>query len=422
MAKQEREQVKNLDQSYSAIVKRQFKKNRPAVWALRFIYVIIFFGLTADFIANEKPIYAKINGESHFPIFKNYMVKAGLAKWPPELARISYWNRQKFDKVIWPLIPYSPTTLDFKNSQFKGPFDDQVVDSRKWRHWLGTDDIGRDMMAGMIHGTRVAMLVGIVSMTVSSILGIILGAMAGYFGDTRLKASRIRIILNILAIPFAAFYGGVFFTEGGVSMAILAVLGIFALANILPMVLKPISKFFSKKIAVPVDILVMRLIEILGSIPTLLLLLAILAILEKPSIVMVMVIIGAVSWRGIARFMRGELLKVRSLEYIEAANALGFNRFRIILRHAIPNALTSVLITIAFGIAGAILTEGFLSFLNIGIPPDTITWGKMLAIGRSAPEAWWLAIFPGLAIFLTVTIFNLLGDGLADAIDPRLKQ
>jgi len=169
------------------------------------------------------------------------------------------------------------------------------------------------------------------------------------------------------------------------------------------------------------DILVMRSIEILRSVPTLLLILSVVAVF-KPSIYLVMIIIGLVGWTGIARFVRGELLRVRSLEYIEAAEALGFSRLRIILRHAIPNSLTPVLIAIAFGVASAILTESSLSFLGIGVPADTITWGKLLSKSRNATEAWWLAIIPGFAIFITVTIFNLLGDGLADAIDPRLKQ
>jgi peptide/nickel transport system permease protein len=115
-------------------------------------------------------------------------------------------------------------------------------------------------------------------------------------------------------------------------------------------------------------------------------------------------------------------LKVRSLEFIEAAQSLGFSEMRIILRHAIPNSLTSVLITVAFGVASAILAESSLSFLGIGTSADVITWGKVLSEARAFAGAWWLAIFPGIAIFVTVTILNLIGDGLTDAIDPRQKQ
>ena len=165
----------------------------------------------------------------------------------------------------------------------------------------------------------------------------------------------------------------------------------------------------------------MRLIEIVNAIPALFLLLAAVTILEKPSIISVMVIIGLLRWTTIARFIRAELLRVRSLEFIEAANAMGFSDWRIIIRHAIPNAIAPVLITIAFGVASAILIEAFLSFLGIGLENDEITWGLLLSFARESTMSWWLAIFPGLAIFITVTIFNLIGDGLTEALDSKLQ-
>jgi peptide/nickel transport system permease protein len=164
------------------------------------------------------------------------------------------------------------------------------------------------------------------------------------------------------------------------------------------------------------------LIEIKVSIPTLLLILSIVAVMKSPSILMVMVIIGFTGWMGIAKYTRAELLKVRSLEYIQAAQSLGYSEWRTIFKHALPNSLSSVLVAIAFGIAGAIILESSLSFLGIGMRPEDVTWGSMLSSARGFFKAWWLAIFPGLAIFITVTVFNLLGEGLTDAMDPRLKQ
>jgi len=431
---QQREELKEIDQSYSAIVKRQFKKNRPAVWSLRILYFIVVIGLLADFIANDKPIYCKIDGESYFPIFRDYAVNLGLAKQPQALMKITDWKTVNYESVVRTPIPYSAATTDYSNAQYVGPFEKQRVQSSRYKHLMGTDDIGRDVLSGMIHGTRVAMLVGVLAMSIASIIGIFLGSMAGYYGDTKLKMSRIRIWLNLLFFPIAFFIG--FMARSNLvadafessvmsgffqmiwSMVLFFI--IMAIPNLLAYPLKRIS-FLGKKRSIPLDIIVNRLIELLRSIPSLLLILAVVAVLGA-SLVWVMVIIGIISWTGIARFIRAELLRVRSLEYIEAAEALGFSRARIIWRHAIPNSLTPVLIAIAFGIAAAILTESTLSFLGIGVPPDTITWGKLLSKGRVAPEAWWLAIFPGFAIFITVTIFNLLGDGLADAIDPRLKQ
>ena len=196
--------------------------------------------------------------------------------------------------------------------------------------------------------------------------------------------------------------------------------GFVALANLLAIPFKKVP-FLAKQVAIPVDILVTRLIEIIVSIPTLVLILAVVSV-TQPSILNVMLVIGFLRWTGIARFVRAELLRVRRLEYIEAATALGFSKMRAMFKHAIPNALSPVFIAVAFGIASAILIESFLSFLGIGVPAEVITWGKLLAIARTAPSAWWLAIFPGFAIFITVTLFNLIGEGLTDALDPRLKQ
>ena len=420
-------------ESYWNIVKRQYAKNRLAVWSLRFVYVIIFLGIFADFLANDKPLYCKYQGENYFPVLKDFSVKIGIGKWPKELSN-AYWKEMSYDRVIWAPVPYYPSEMDFNNSQYVGPFDMQDVKSKRWRHWLGTDELGRDVLSGLIHGTRIAMLVGIVSMVIASFIGILLGSLAGFFGDNKFKMSLVRIILNIICLFLGFFYAftsrsfvlaesiknsyGDFFFQFFISFLIFIV--IITIGNLIVSPFKRIS-FLSKQYAIPLDIIICRLIEIFISIPRLLLILAIIAIV-KPSILLVMGVIGATTWTGIARFIRGELLQVKNLEYIEAAKSLGYSNMRILFRHAIPNSLTPVLISIAFGIAGAILIESSLSFLGIGVPANTITWGKMLSFARQAPEAWWLAIFPGFAIFITITIFNLIGEGLTDAIDPKSKQ
>jgi peptide/nickel transport system permease protein len=417
-----------IGKSYREIVAEQFRKNRMAVWSLRFLFVLLFLSLTADFIANERPLYCKLDGKTHFPVLKQYAVDLGLSSWEAKFFQNS-WHDHEYDRVIWPLIPYSASTLDKKNTNFVSPLEDQNVRSRRFRHWLGTDQLGRDVAAGMIAGTRTAMLVGLISMSIASIIGIFMGALAGYFGDDRFRITRARLLLNLLAIIPAIFYGFVArayqIEEGSFTVQMLLgwliAIAIFALANFIAPWLNKIS-WFGKKLTLPIDIMIMRLIEMVSSIPALLLVLSIVAIIEKQSIFYVMAIIGFIRWTSIARFIRAELLKIRSLEYIEAAEALGYSEWRIIFRHAIPNALTPVLITIAFGIASAILLEAFLSFLGIGLPPDQITWGKLLNFARSQFSAWWLAVFPGLAIFFTVTIFNLIGEGLTDALDPRLKR
>jgi peptide/nickel transport system permease protein len=289
-------------------------------------------------------------------------------------------------------------------------------------------------MSGMIHGTRIAMMVGVVSMSIASIIGIFMGAMAGYFGDEKLKTSWINVISFFISLPLAMFYGfqirsyaiGDAFANSLMNAMFQIILGLIIFGAIIflgQLLARFINKVFKIKAttSVPIDIIVSRTIEILISVPRLLLIMSIVAI-AKPSIMLVMVIIGATSWTGIARFTRGELLRVRNLEYIEAAQSLGYSEWRTIFKHAIPNSLSPVLIAIAFGVAGAILTESFLSFLGIGVEAEVATWGKLLSLARKNFSAWWLALAPGFAIFITVTIYNLMGEGLTDALDPRLKQ
>ncbi len=420
------------DQSYWANVKRQFYKNRLAVWSLRIFYAILFIAVFADFLSNERPLVCKLDGKVMFPVLKQYSVSLGIGQWEQQFVT-KRWNEHDYQFVIWPTIPYSSTSIDKLNRSFVGPFDEQRVKSLRWKHLLGTDELGRDVAAGMIHGTRIAISVGIIAMSISSLIGIFLGSIAGYFGDNRLQMSRIRLILNLIGIVLGVFYafiargyalgegaaeGGGFMMQLLLSFGIL--FGMMILVNLLASGLKRLPGL-GKRVNIAADLLVMRLIEVFNSIPGLLLILSIVA-LTKPSIVNVMIIIGFISWTSIARFIRAELLRIRNLEYIEAAQAMGFSEARIIFRHAIPNALTPVLITIAFGIASAILTEAFLSFLGIGVAAEEVTWGSLLNLARSNFPAWWLAIFPGTAIFITVTIFNLIGEGLTDALDPRLKQ
>jgi len=156
--------------------------------------------------------------------------------------------------------------------------------------------------------------------------------------------------------------------------------------------------------------------------PVFFLILTILAF-RDPSIYNIMIVIGATGWTGIARLVRGEFLRLREYDYVEAAIALGGNDFRVMLKHMLPNALAPVLVAATFGIAGAILVETGLSFLGFGVPPPEPSWGDVLSQSqRYVDFAWWLVLFPGAAIFLTVTAFNLVGDGFKSAIDPRLRK
>lgn len=428
-----REVVTEQEQGYWAYVKRQFKKNKRAVFSLWVVGILALIALFADFIANEKPLVMKYQGTTYFPVIKQYGVDLGITTWPKELQNVK-WSDLDYDFVVFPPIPYLPKNQDMKNAQFTGPFDDQRVKSKRWHHWLGTDDIGRDVLSGMIHATRIAFLVGLISMGISSLIGIIFGSMAGYFGDNGLEMSRIRLAMNVLFFFIGIFYAfttrsykisdaignSIISFVGQLIICLLIFLAIMLVANLLAFALEKIP-VLGKKMNLPIDLTISRLIEVVVSIPRLFLIITVVAV-AKPSLVLVMTVIGLTSWTGIARLIRAELLRIRNLEYVEAAHALGFSNLRTMIKHAIPNALSPVLISISFGIAAAILTEAILSFLGLGVPADVITWGGLLNKAREAHEAWWLAVVPGFAIFLTVTMFNLIGEGLTDALDPRLRK
>lgn len=170
------------------------------------------------------------------------------------------------------------------------------------------------------------------------------------------------------------------------------------------------------------DAVILRLIEITLTVPSFFLILAVMA-LFPPSIFLIMIVLGLTAWPTDARLVRGEFLKQKQQDYVAAAQATGLGDFRIMFRHILPNAISPVWVSAAFGIAGAVVTESSLSFLGFGVPPPTASWGELLKQSQSHwREAWWLVTFPGVAIFVTVVAFNLVGQGLRDALDPRLRQ
>ncbi len=170
-----------------------------------------------------------------------------------------------------------------------------------------------------------------------------------------------------------------------------------------------------------VDGLTMRFVDVMLCFPTFFLILAVIAFLE-PNIGIIMAVIGLTGWMGVCRLVRAEFLSLKERDFVQSARALGVTNWRIILHHILPNSLTPVMIAAILGIAGAILTESALSFLGLGVQPPTPSWGNILTSGKDNIQiAWWLSLFPGLAILVTVLAYNLLGEGLRDALDPRLR-
>tara|TARA_Y100000766_G_scaffold226633_1_gene199562 strand:- start:384 stop:1724 length:1341 start_codon:yes stop_codon:yes gene_type:complete len=427
---------------------QQFKKNKSGLWSVYILIFLIVISLFSPFIANQQPLYVTYGGKTFYPAFQTLINESysdsvinpetGIKE---ELVfNLVDWRRLKKDFVVWPLIPYSPEQFDKYNNDFVGPYDNQKymayngIKDSPWilKHHLGTDGLGRDVASGLIHGTKISLTVGVLSMGIAAFIGVFLGAIAGYYGDTRYKLSRLRKCLTFIGLFLGFYYGFLIrsdsiangFSEGVFNGSLKFLWGAFLfvfytlLCNLIGKYI-PVGGYFGKPVTLKIDSYVSRCIEVLNSLPTLLLIITIAAILEERSLVVLMIIIGATSWTGIARFTRAEFLKLRELEYIKAAEVLGYNNWRIIFKHALPNGLAPVFVSIAFGVASAILVESSLSFLGIGVPEDIVTWGSLLSLGKEEFDAWWLVVFPGLAIFITITVYNLIGDGLRDALDPK---
>jgi len=219
-------------------------------------------------------------------------------------------------------------------------------------HPLGTDDLGRDVFARMLYGGRVSLRVGLLAVTISVILGTIVGLTAGYFG--------------------------------GIT-----------------------------------DMILMRVVDIVLCFPTIFLILMVIAFLE-PSLWNVMAVIGFTSWPGLARLVRGETLSLRERDFILSARGMGLSTPRILFVHLLPNLVAPILVSAILGVGGAILTESALSFLGLGVQPPLASWGNILTSGKDYLHvAWWLSVFPGVAILVSVLALNLLGEGLRDVLDPR---
>ena len=393
------QKAKKWGTSYGEMVWRQFAKSRLNIVCMIFIIFLFVMAVLAPFLANDKPFVIRIDGKLHFPIFRNLTASDYSIFLAAIVATVQLWlilrNRKCIEPsvrsgVLWRQIGISsfiilfgvillfifvPRRLDATDYRYMlssgkatnavfpiipygyGRTDLKVREQPpSKKHWLGTDDVGSDVLCRLIHGSRISLSVGFVAVGISSLIGIFVGAMLGYFGGK-------------------------------------------------------------------IDFLGMRVVEIMMAIPTFFLIITIVAFFPR-SLFNIMVIIGITSWTGDARFIRAEFFKLRKQDFVQAAVSLGLPLRSILFRHMLPNGIAPVLVNATFGIAGAIFIEAALSFLGFGVAPPTPSWGQMLSlgVGTTGRFLWWLTLFPGLAIFFTVMAYNLVGEALRDAIDPRLRK
>jgi peptide/nickel transport system permease protein len=339
---------------------RRFSRKKLSLLALAYVVFIALVGIFSPLIVGTKPIVCKYKGKYYFPCMGYYNPSWENAIFVKDRFRKKYaMSLPKKDPESWAIWP-----LVFQDP-YRRLYDDDV--------WPGEPDnpFGKDGKPSRrnLFGTTTQGIDVFAQLVHGCLIALLVGFVSMGI------ASGIGITLGAMA----GYFGGL------------------------------------------ADTILSRLIEIVMCLPTLILLLTIISLIENPKTWHTMAIIGLTGWTSIARLTRGEFLKLRNLEYVSAARALGVGELRIIFRHILPNALAPVLVPITFGIAAAILIENALRFLGLG-DPASAGWGSLLNEGQRNLESYWLILFPGIAIFLTVLSYNLVGEGLQEATDPRLRE
>jgi peptide/nickel transport system permease protein len=411
------------------------KLPRTAFWMLGFL---LFLAVFRDVLANGRPLYCRIEGQTYWPGLRSVWTSENVPYQAEALRRLqnnvhaleAWKNPASYDSSpIYAPIPFSPgEKSSLHPGIFVPPGSTHPGLEAPFKHWLGTDAEGRDVAATVVSGARIALITGSLAMAVALLIGLSLGLLAGFWGDDGWKVTRGQLIFFFLGLPVAWFFavtvrshsldtdksGAAVATTVGVFLFIIFIFNAFG------SFLERLS-FFSKRISFPVDALVMRIAEVFSAIPRLILVIALAVALRgftQESIWMMIVLMGGLGWTGVAKLVRAALLRERSLEYILAARGLGIPEWRVLLRHALPNVLRAVYISVAFGAAGAVLLESYLSFLGFGGPSwRGISWGSLFFNENSTAnplETWWITLFPGLMIFITVLSLNRVGEYLSE--------
>ncbi|MBD1395884.1 ABC transporter permease [Pontibacter sp. JH31] len=308
----------------------------------------------------------------------------------------------------WLPLPFLPNELDL-SKVFAPPFHWEHYAANRPFHWLGTDALGRDVLVNIVYGARTALMISLPVMLLATGLGLFMGSSAGLFGNHKLRISNARLLLLLPSLVAMAYYTlyvpfQLALLKADMSAYILPTILAFAIPGVLlfigaPMLMRWDS--LKKTTPFPFDHIVLRLIETLTSIPKLIFIL-VLAAFAPPSLLLLSALLVLTFWTGPARLARGEMLRIKELPYFEAAISSGVTQWQLIWRHAMPNLLAPVAVSFVFGLAALLMIESTLSFLNIGVSTELVSWGRMISGIRANTAAWWLVAFPGAFLSLTV--------------------
>ncbi|WP_235297723.1 ABC transporter permease [Portibacter marinus] len=347
-----------------------------AIWVIIGYLAIALFH---PFIANDKPIVCKINERLYYPIFDDQPIDLSASEWK-----------------VMALIPYSASTIDTKAS-FQPPF--------KSNHILGTDILGRDTLAGIFKGTEIAVKIGFISVFLATFLALIIGLSVSYLKRFPIRLSRIQFVIIILSFLFLVYYSWISMFKGFLFFMV-PLLGLLMVNGILAWLIP--HKW--KTMNLPIDVFYLRLVEAMKAIPGLIFVLMCVSLFNEFSVSGLTLILAFLMWPSISRFIRAESMKILVQDYITAARAYGASGFRILLRHVLPKLFTSLSVIIAFSISSAIIIESTLSFIGLGVPIEQVSWGSLLKEAQRNISAWWLAVFPGLALFILILCLNIVGE------------
>ncbi|MFC1746046.1 ABC transporter permease [Candidatus Riflebacteria bacterium] len=434
-------------------------------------------------VHNEDFAEALVPGKAYFPLFFNYpefdfssMGKKsaghGFERWIKRSKKgkrkLKTFYRDARITMLFPPFQFAPTSINLSKK----------LQQPSFTNLMGTDDLGRDVFTRVLYGARTSLAVGLIAQLFALLIGVPLGMIAGFYSNQ--KGPKMGLLLALIicfmftapltiitglkiALKWGIFFGSLTFliTSGpflfsfslnypGLSLLLLSwplVSYIFYVKSgsemgiltfqVLALIFWCYFSYLIHGYEIPknpnpeklklyclsVDDFIMWMINVVSAFPFLLLVIAIVATVETPDIKIVFVAIGIVGWVEIARLVRGQVLSLKEKEFIEAIRSVGANDLRILLFHVLPNVLAPIIVSVTLGIASAIMIEAGLSFLGLGVQPPEPTWGGMINDGRAyLEESPWMVIFPGISIMLTVFSFNLLGDGLRDALDPKTQK